>query len=66
MQAAVLRAQGPDVEARSTTADAPENFTAPTPPGHIIPSGWLSAGALMGSAATPAVTEIAWLQLSAQ
>jgi len=64
--AAVLRAQGPGVEARSTAADVPENVTAPTPPGHVIPWGWLSAGTLMGSAATAAVTVIAWLQLAAQ
>jgi hypothetical protein len=64
--AAVLRAQGAGVEARSTAADAPENSTAPTPPGHVIPWGWLSAGTLMGSAATAAVTVIAWLQLAAQ
>jgi hypothetical protein len=62
--AAVLRAQGPGVEARSTAADAPENFTAPTPPGHVIPWGWLSAGVLMGTATTVALAVATRAQLA--
>lgn len=64
--AAVLRAQGPGVETRSTAADMPENFTAPTTPGRVIPWGWIAAGMLMGSGATVALVVIAWLQLAAQ
>jgi hypothetical protein len=64
--AAVLRAQRPGVEARSTAADAPENFTAPTPPGHVIPWGWLSTGVLMGTATTVALAVAAWAQLAGQ
>jgi AcrR family transcriptional regulator len=64
--AALLRGEAARVESRSTAADSPQKLTAPAPPGHVIPWGWLSAGMLMGSAATVAVAVIAWLPLAAQ
>jgi len=63
--AALLRAQGPGVEPKSTAVGSPQAIPAPAH-GCAIPWGWLSAGMLMGAVAAVALAEAAWVQLVAQ
>ena len=63
--AALLRAQAPGVEPKSTAVGSPQAIPAPAH-GCAIPWGWLSAGMLMGAVAAVALAEAAWVQLVAQ
>jgi hypothetical protein len=64
--AASLRTCAPTAKSRPKATDSPQLVAESAQPRRIVPWGWLSAGMLMGSAATAAVSVIAWLQIAAQ
>ena len=64
--AASLRTRTPAAESRSTTTASPRAVAAQKTLGRFIPWGWISAGILLGTGATVALTATAWFQLAGQ
>jgi hypothetical protein len=64
--AAVLRTQTPALGPGSMAETSPQAVAAPGRPGRVIPWGWISAGALIGTGITVALAAVAWLQFLGQ
>ena len=63
--AALLRAQAPSEQSKSTEPGSPQ-VVAASPHARVIPWVWISAGTLMGTATTVALAVVAWAQLAGQ
>jgi len=64
--AASLRTRTLAAESRSATTASPRAVAAQKTLGRFIPWDWISAGILLGTGATVALTATAWFQLAGQ